>query len=136
MKLKSRHINGIVPDYYNTEDNRKISYTDIEEVVKDNKIDNAEWLDDGVIWYSPEIKDEASIKEWDITGVLINDYGEGVGYELQNLDSKTFRLSRNKVWELALDGRIRGVSARINGEIKVLEADDISLYSRVPLIKI
>ena len=136
MKLKSKHINGIIPDYYNTEDDRKISSNDIEEVVKDKKIDNAEWLDDGVIWYSPEIKDEVSVPEWEIVGILINDYGEGVGYEVQNLDEKTFRLSRNKVWELTLDGRVRGMTAGINGETKILEAEDISLYSQVPLIKI
>lgn len=62
----------------------------------------------------------------------IMEEGKCIGYKVVDNTGKKFRLSSQKVWDLAEQGAVVGVTAKLNGENKVLIDSDICSFRELP----
>lgn len=130
----------------NTEGNKKaISLQDAIKLARSNKISNAtakfdvlnsEYMIDiengtDTLPYSDRTK---SIK-LSLLGRLIGTDGKCIGYKAQDDKGKAYKLSISKVWDLAEQGSILGIRARVSSKGRVLESTDECRLSELPIFK-
>lgn len=124
---------------------KNISLQDAIKLARSNKISNAtakfdvlnsEYMicvENGIntLPYSDRTK---SIK-LSLLGRLIGTEGNCIGYKAQDDKGKTYKLSISKVWDLAEQGSIVGIRAKVSSKCRVIESTDKCNLSELPIFK-
>lgn len=80
-------------------------------------------------WSDIEIRQDKEGKTFSLFCRLIDDSGDLIGYMCRDSGGSKVRMSTDKVWEIAFDGRIDNVKAEIiNGEKSLTGLNDFKLY--------
>ena len=108
---------------------KKIPMADVVKLARGGKLSNAQSLfnyinGDYVIYFDDtllnmETMDRSAGIHLALTARIMQD-DNCIGYKALDDKSKTYKLSIEKVWELAERGSINGITAKINGDKKVL----------------
>ena len=148
-KIVAKEIKGISLIGFtieNADGNKKnISLQDAIKLARSNKISNAtakfdvlnsEYMIDiengiDILPYSDRTK---SIK-LSLLGRLIGTEGKCIGYKAQDDKGKIYKLSISKVWDLAEQGSIVGIKARVSSKGRVVESTDECNLSELPIFK-
>lgn len=125
--IKGIEINGFIVESDNGEE-QKLSYKDVITLAKGGSVTNAEvirynehmilCITNGMTNIPENEVDESSI--FDIVSKIIDDSDKVVGYNIVDNKGKSYKVSSKKVWELAISGRARNISAKIYKNKKVL----------------
>lgn len=130
----------------NSEGTRKnISLQDTIKLARGNKISNAKvifnilnseyMIDiDGGIDNIPNYDRTKGLK-LSLLGRLIGIEGKCIGYRAQDGKGKVYKLSISKVWDLAEQGSIVGIKAKLNSKGRVLESTSECKLSELPVFK-
>ena len=70
-----------------------------------------------------------------LLGRLIGTEGKCIGYKAQDDKGKVYKLSISKVWDLAEQGSIVGIKARVSSKGRVVESTDECNLSELPIFK-
>jgi hypothetical protein len=142
--IVEKHYSGIEVSLYTIEDEDGkrdiVKSVDVIQLVKQGIVKNAKYFintynNEDIISIENEINvgiREASVFE--IKCILINDVGAYVGYRVTNKKNKTYDLSSNKVWELALDNLIKDTEAVMQSKYRVLRMINERSLSDIPKI--
>lgn len=149
-KIVAKQIKGIRTVGFsieNSEGHRKnIDTQDTIKLARSEKLDNATSVYDAVNGeYLLDIKDGLnSIEKSDmskgiklkILGRLVDsNTGKCIGYKTQDKKGKVYKLSISKVWDLAEQGSIDNLKAKVfNGRKVLIGINDVKL-SQLPIIK-
>ena len=122
---------------------KKIPTSDVVKLARSGKLSNAHSLfnyltgdyivafDDGLD--SIETLDRSAGIQLVLTARILQD-DKCIGYKAVDSKNKTYKLSIEKVWELAERGSVKDIAAKINGEKKILlSIGDIKLKD-LPII--
>lgn len=142
--IKGIEIRGYIIE--SEEGTRKnISLADTIKLARSEKISNAKAIfDAGSGHYmldidngleSIEDADRTRGLKFSVIGRMLNSEDVCVGYKVQDTKGKIYKLSISKIWELAEQGSIVGIVAKIKAGKKVLvSTDDCQLHS-IPIIR-
>ena len=130
----------------NVDGNRKnISLQDAIKLARGNKIRNASAkfdllnseymidIDGGI--NNIENSDRTKGLKLSLLGRLINVDGKCIGYRAQDDKGKVYKLSIAKVWDLAEQGSILGIKAKLSSNGRVLESTSDCELSKLPVFK-
>lgn len=124
---------------------KKLSLQDTLKLVRSDKVSNAKvvlntvtseyMIDiDGGLKSLTNISDKVD-KQLSILGRLVKN-DKCIGYKVKDTDGNIYKLSISKVWELADNGNIKGINAKIISNKKCLiSTEDVKLID-IPILKI
>lgn len=123
---------------------KKISMSDIVKLARSDKLSNAHSLfnyinGDYVISFDDTLEnikniDRSSGIHLSITARIIQN-DKCIGYKAIDDKNKTYKLSIEKVWELAEKGSINGITAKIVGTHKVLLSSESVKLKDMPIVR-
>lgn len=130
----------------NVDGNRKnISLQDTIKLARGNKIHNASAkfdllnseymidIDGGI--NSIENSDRTKGLKLSLLGRIVGVDGNCIGYRAQDDKGKVYKLSIAKIWDLAEQGSILGIKAKLSSRGKVLESTSDCELSKLPVFK-
>lgn len=128
---------GFIVENSESKERTPLKMSDVIKLARNNKFNNASALFDVVsgsymISLDCSLKDlPVYIKDKDvklkITSRILNSDGECTGYKVTDSSGKSYKLSSKKIWELAEQGRVENLEAKINNKSKILISNDKSL---------
>lgn len=143
-EIKGIEISSLVIE--NSESNRKnVSLVDTIKLARGDKITNAKAIFDTskgryILAVDNGFKslgntDRTKGLKFSILGRMINSENKCVGYKVQDAKGKIYKLSISKIWDLAEQGSINGIKAKIiSGKKILLSTDDCQLHN-IPVIR-
>lgn len=130
----------------NSEGNRKnISIQDAIKLARGNKISNASAkfdllnssymidIENGMD--ALESSDRTKGVKLHLLSRLIGVEGGCIGYKAQDEKGKVYKLSSTKVWDLAEQGSIIGIRAKVSSKGRILESTSECKLSELPIFK-
>lgn len=148
-KIVAKEIKGVTVSGFtieNSEGTRKnVSSQDAIKLARGNKIHNAKAIlnilnSDYMIDIDEGIEnipksDRTKGLKLSLLGRLISVDGKCIGYRAQDDKGKVYKLSISKVWDLAEQGSIIGIKAKLSSKGRVLESTSECNLSELPVFK-
>lgn len=148
-KILSKDINGITIKGFtieNSEGNIKnISLADAIKLARSNKISNASAKFDMInSEYKLSVEngllqlpysDRTRGMKFTLLGRIVNSSNKCIGYKVQDDKGKLYKLSALKIWELAEQGSVYGIEAKLSTKGKLLISSDECKLETLPVFK-
>lgn len=148
-KIISKEIKGIslvgVTIENDTGNRKNINITDATKLARGNKLSNASAkldvlngeykldIDGGL--QSIEYSDRTKGLHLTLLGRLLNTDNKCVGYKAQDDKGKIYKLSISKIWELAEQGSVKGIKAKVTSGYRVLISTKECKLQSLPIFK-
>jgi len=144
-EIKNLSISAIIIEN-DAHETKRISLEDAITLARNDKLENAKARLNTV--YGEYILDvdgglESLESIYDNKGLnltiicrMINSDNKCIGYKVKDDTGKTYKLSLNKIWDLASNKSINGIKAVINGDKKCIISTEDYKLSDLPVISI
>lgn len=143
-EVKGVEISGVTIE--NKDGNRKnVSISDAIKLARSEKLVNASAVFDVVNGKylisvenginNLENSDRTKGLKLTLLGRMIGTDGNCIGYKAQDGKGKVYRLSISKIWDLAEQGSVVGIKAKLSNKGRVLESTDECNLQELPIFR-